>query len=85
MKDQHEYFFKIVIQMLLLKIIKLKRLKKKSHHLLEQLRLKKRPGLILFSTGITGDPKAILHDFTFFLERFSTPRPSFITLNFFVV
>ena len=81
-KDKHEYFFKNSYSNVIIENNKVKRFKKKSHHLLEQLKLNNRPGLILFSSGITGDPKAILHDFTFFLERFSTPRPSFIILNF---
>ena len=36
----------------------------------------------MFSTGTTGLPKAILHDFNLFLKRFETPRPTYRTLNF---
>ena len=37
---------------------------------------------MLFSTGTTGRPKAILHDLTFFMQRFETPRPTLKTINF---
>ena len=54
----------------------------KKHPLLNKLRAKGHPGLILFTTGSTGRPKAILHDFLQFIERYRTPRPSLKALSF---
>ncbi|HBR96032.1 MAG TPA: AMP-dependent synthetase [Gammaproteobacteria bacterium] len=53
-----------------------------QHPLAAQLAASGDPGLVLFSTGTTGRPKAILHNFGVFLRRFETPRPTLRTLNF---
>jgi long-chain acyl-CoA synthetase len=46
------------------------------------LRKENKSGLILFTTGTTNKPKAILHDFDKFLSRYSTPRPALSTIGF---
>ncbi len=82
-KSQHEYFFETACVDVIVEGVTVKRINNsKKHEYIENLRLLKRPGLVLFSTGTTGRPKAILHDLTFFLKRFETPRPSLKTINF---
>ena len=41
------------------------------------------PGFVLFSSGTTGPPKAALHDFNRFLERFKGPGKALRTILFY--
>ena len=82
-RAQHNYFFEAACVDWVIENKKLRKLKRKNRHpLLDRLTLSQKPGLILFSTGTTGEPKAILHDLDKFLLRFKTPRPALRTLNF---
>jgi acyl-CoA synthetase (AMP-forming)/AMP-acid ligase II len=54
----------------------------KQNEMIESLKSQGVGGLVLFSTGSTGKPKAILHNIENFLKRFSTPRPANVTLGF---
>ena len=40
------------------------------------------PGLVLFTSGTTGKPKAAVHDFSLLLEKFKVKRNPAITINF---
>ena len=82
-KPQHEYFFKTAMVDVIIETNSIKRLEhNQKHNLIEQIRIKKHSGLVLFSTGTTGRPKAILHDLTLFMKRFETPRPTLKTMSF---
>lgn len=48
----------------------------------QKLILRGNPGLIIFSSGSTGSPKAILHDFASLLEKFHKVRHKKTTLTF---
>lgn len=79
----HEYFFESALVDFVIRDNKVLHRKHNNHHdLIEKLKTQKHAGLILFSTGTTGRPKAILHDLTLFLKRFETPRPTLRTINF---
>tara|TARA_B100001093_G_C26821251_1_gene1011974 strand:+ start:836 stop:2131 length:1296 start_codon:yes stop_codon:yes gene_type:complete len=82
-KSQHEYFFETACVDVIVEGTSVNRINNsKTHEFIENLRLLQHAGLVLFSTGTTGRPKAILHDLTFFMKRFETPRPSLKTINF---
>ena len=81
--NEHEYFFEsALVDVVIENGLVSRRSNNQKHELIESLRTKNHAGLVLFSTGTTGRPKAILHDLTLFLKRFETPRPTLRTINF---
>jgi len=80
---QHDYFFDAAqVDVVVEDGVIQRRVHNKSHALIDTLRNDMHAGLVLFSTGTTGRPKAILHDLTVFLKRFETIRPTLRTINF---
>jgi len=80
---EHEYFFESALVDVVIDGTEVKRRSHShKHEFIEKLRGLGHAGLVLFSTGTTGRPKAILHDLTLFLKRFETPRPTLRTINF---
>ena len=55
---------------------------KGEHLLYETIRQRKNPGLVLFTSGTSGNPKGAVHDFSKLLEKFSIGRKSMRTVNF---
>lgn len=52
--------------------------------LIEELQKNNKVGLVLFTSGTSGQPKGVVHDFELLMEKFREKRPSFRTLNFLV-
>ena len=55
---------------------------KSDHQYYQELRKKNLPGLVLFTSGTSGEPKAAVHDFSRLLNKFKSPRKSLRTINF---
>jgi long-chain acyl-CoA synthetase len=82
-RHEHGYFFESALVDVVIDGTEVKRRSHgQKHEFIEKLRELSHAGLVLFSTGTTGRPKAILHDLTLFLKRFETPRPTLRTINF---
>lgn len=80
---EHEYFFEsALVDVVINGSDVTRRTHSNNHELIDRLRSLNHAGLVLFSTGTTGRPKAILHDLTLFMKRFQTPRPTLRTINF---
>lgn len=53
-----------------------------SHALSRKLIARGQPGLVIFSSGSAGQPKAVLHDFSALLEKFRRPSARKSTMTF---
>ncbi|MBW3096485.1 class I adenylate-forming enzyme family protein [Pseudohoeflea coraliihabitans] len=86
-RAQHDYFLETALVDTVIDAAGVHRrenrhLRPRTHPLLEELRNDETAGLILFSTGTTGQPKAILHDLDHFIRRFDRPNPGLRALSF---
>jgi len=53
-----------------------------SYSYYDMLKKNNKPGLVLFTSGSSGEPKAAVHDFSKLLDKFKVKRKSLSTLNF---
>lgn len=82
-RADHEYFYaSALVDWVIESGQAIQRHHSEFHAHIDELRARGNPGLVLFSTGTTGRPKAILHDMSAFLTRFETPRPTLRTMAF---
>ncbi len=83
-EEQHEFFSSTINANKIIKGFEVSQSQsnQRENHLLEKFKKKGHPGIIFFSSGTTGQPKAILHDVNLLFKRFDTPRKPYKTINF---
>ena len=82
-KANHNYYFKEACVNYVIEDKKITKIKyKKSNNLLYKFKKTKNAGLILFSSGTTGRPKAILHSMSTLLNRYIGKKKPLTTMNF---
>ena len=79
--SMHEYYFKHSSTEYIVENQDIKTISYEKNCLTEDLKKQSKPGIILFSTGTTGRPKAILHDFSNFINIFTISKLLFFTAS----
>ena len=82
-KSDHRYYFEEACVDYVIENSTITKIKnKKTNNLLSKFRKTSDAGLILFSSGTTGRPKAILHSMNTMLKRYVGKKKPLITMNF---
>ena len=82
-KSDHDYYFKEACVDYVIENNTITKIKnKRKNDLLSKFRKTSDAGLILFSSGTTGRPKAILHSMSTMLKRYVGKKKPLITMNF---
>ena len=82
-KNNHDFFFKTAcVDFVLENGNLIRRTHNEKNDKIDGLRKIGNAGLIAFSSGTTAKQKAILHDMSLFLNKFSKPKKSLNTINF---
>lgn len=83
-RADHDYFFETGRAEWVIRDGRLEKFAERddTNPLIEEVRAREHPGIVFFSSGTTGRPKAILHDFNNFLERYAIQRAPLRALNF---
>jgi acyl-CoA synthetase (AMP-forming)/AMP-acid ligase II len=78
---QLDYLIKVISEDEI-NITKLSPLVNEKNDLYKTIKEKGVPGLVLFTSGSSGEPKGALHDFSKLLAKFHTKRNALLTINF---